>query len=120
MGDVCYRSVHAGQHELSHDIKGNTRPGVRGIVDGMKLLFGGPDQQEELRTHKDEIKELRAQLSDLATEISSLREQVSRSSVTPLKRHPAFARSLSRQSRVKELAAVIGASLAIQDLERSC
>ena len=89
-------------------------------MDGMKLLFGGPDQQEELRTHKDEIKELRAQLRDLATDISSLLGQVIRSSVTPPKRHPAFAGSLSHQSRVKELAAVIGASLAIQDLERSC
>ena len=89
-------------------------------MDGMKLLFGGPDQQEELRTHKHEIKELRAQLNDLATEMSSLREQVGRSSVTPPKRQPAMERSLSRQSRVKEVAAVVAASLAIQELDRSC
>jgi len=38
------------------------------------------DQQEELRAHKEEINQLRDQLTTLATELASLRERISRSS----------------------------------------
>ncbi|MCX5946826.1 MAG: DUF6444 domain-containing protein, partial [Cyanobacteria bacterium] len=38
------------------------------------------DQQEELRAHKEEIDQLRAQLTALATELASLRERIGRSS----------------------------------------
>jgi uncharacterized coiled-coil protein SlyX len=85
-----------------------TPVGVRAVI--LELLQHGQEQHEE-------IKQLRAQLTALATELASLRERIGRSSRNSSKPPSRMARGLSRQSGVKVVAASVAV---IQDPGRSC
>jgi cell division septum initiation protein DivIVA len=79
----------------------------------LELLQHGQEQQQE-------IEQLRAQLTALATELASLRERIGRSSRNSSKPPSSDGPGFSLQSGVKAVAASAVASRVIQDPDRSC